>query len=62
MIWNKIEKINLPNDKSWVIIKSRLKHLPKYEVCFYNDDEWYLPSIDDVFLEEDIIEWAYIEK
>jgi hypothetical protein len=50
-----------PIDDSWVLIQSPLPGTPKYEVCIFNSDEWYLPANDDFCSDEDIVKWAYIE-
>jgi hypothetical protein len=60
MDWIEI-KNQKPKDNSWVLIKSSLKNVPKYEVCYYKNDEWYIPCYDDVCQEKDIIKWTYIE-
>lgn len=51
-----------PKDDSWVLIQASLKHVPKFEVCHYKSDEWYLPSNDDSCDEKDILKWSYIEE
>jgi hypothetical protein len=56
----KDEKVS-PKDRSWVLISSSLKNVPKYEVCHYKNNEWYLPAYDDVCEEKHIIKWVYIE-
>jgi hypothetical protein len=50
-----------PKDGSWVIIQSSLEYVPKFEVCYYKDGEWYLPANDDSCFEDDIVKWTYIE-
>jgi len=51
-----------PNNDTWVLIQSSLKHVPKYEVCHFENNEWYLPANDDACQEEDIVKWAYIQE
>lgn len=51
-----------PKDESWIIIQSSLKNVPKFEVCFYKNNEWFLPANDVSCEENDIIKWAYIEN
>lgn len=51
-----------PDNESWVVIKTALKHVPDYEVCYYVNDEWYLPANDDSCREEDIVKWTYIRE
>jgi len=60
MEWVEI-KNGKPKDGSRVLIQSSLKNAPKYEVCYYENDEWYIPSYDDVYEEKHIIKWSYIE-
>jgi hypothetical protein len=57
----KEEKVT-PKENSWVIILSSLKPSPKYEVCHYKNNEWYLPSYDDTCVDKFIVKWAYIEE
>ena len=58
MKWNNIDI--KPKEGSWVLIQSSLKNVPKYEVCFYGDGEWYISANDDVCQESDIVKWCYI--
>jgi hypothetical protein len=51
-----------PKDDSWVLIQSSLKNTPKFEVCHYKNNEWYLPSYDESCDDREITIWAYIEK
>ena len=60
MNWNSTDI--KPKDNSWVLIQSSLKNVPKYEVAIYENEEWYVPSNDDVCQESDIAKWCYIEK
>ena len=58
MKWNNIDI--KPKEDSWVLIQSSLKNVPKYEVCIYDNGEWYIPANDDVCQESDIVKWCYI--
>jgi len=60
MNWNTLDI--KPKDNSWILIQSSLKNVPKYEVCIYENGEWFIPSNDDVCEESDIIKWCYIEN
>jgi len=51
-----------PKDSSWIIIRRLIRYAPKYEVCFYKNEEWYLPANDDYGDEMDIVKWSYIEE
>lgn len=61
MKWKTIKESKPKND-SWVLVQSSLKYVPKYEVCIYKDEEWYIPANDDVCEEEDIAKWCYVEE
>lgn len=50
-----------PKNNSWVLIQTSLKNVPKFEVCYYTNGEWFLPANDEYCDEEHIIKWAYIE-
>ena len=63
MTWFQLKDKQFPQKGSWVLIRSSLKNLPKYEVCIYDGHgEWFIPAYDDSCVEKDIIEWCYIEK
>ena len=50
-----------PKEGSWVLIQSSLPNVPKYEVCIFDSDEWYIPANDEVCNYEDVVKWCYIE-
>ena len=51
-----------PDNDTWVLVKTSLKWAPKYEVCHFKGNEWYLPANDDSCEEEDVVKWAYIQE
>ena len=53
-----------PSDGSWVLIQTTniRPEPPKYEVCYFKDNEWYIPANDDVYEDGRITKWAYIEE
>ena len=60
MKWNNIDI--KPKEASLVLIQSSLKNVPKYEVCIYDNGEWYIPANDDVCQKSDIVKWCYINN
>ena len=62
LVKGKVDESMRPKDESWVLIQSSGKNVPKFEVCYYKNKEWYLPSYDDSLEEESILRWTYIEE
>jgi len=53
-----------PRDGSWVLIQTTWIRPtpPRYEVCYFKDNEWYIPANDNDYEDENITNWAYIQE